>query len=152
MEFLWSNPDDLQSQVLWSLLILLPDPLMYRLELLLPWDNFCGIVIFQFVDCPPKGMGLDFMLLHPFSHHVVAYSLSLDTGYLPFGSFQCFFVGSCLAISWYLGIFFKTWALILLPHYLVSFHLSVLIIVVYILVWAFHIQEFKIIHNPTTNG
>ena len=88
VEFLWSNPADLQSQILWSLFMLLPDPLMYHSELFLPWENFCGIVIFQCVRCPTKGMGLDLVLLHPFSHHVVAYSL--DIGYLPFGSFQCF--------------------------------------------------------------
>ena len=50
MELLDSNPAGLQSQMLWGLLFLMPDPrlgsLMWGSELLLLWENLCDIIIF----------------------------------------------------------------------------------------------------------
>ena len=34
-------------------------------ELSLLWENFCGIIIFQFVACPPGCMGFDFVTIAP---------------------------------------------------------------------------------------
>ena len=56
MEFLWSNPAGLQSQILWGLLLFLPGTNAGKSDmgsgLLFLWENFCGIIIFQFVGRP----------------------------------------------------------------------------------------------------
>ena len=64
VEFLQSNPDVLQNQILWGLLLLLSDPLAGKtkvgLRTSLLWQNFCGIIVFQFVGCPPSRYGILF--------------------------------------------------------------------------------------------
>ena len=69
VEFLWSNPTGLQSQILWGLLLLLPDPQsgepVWGSELSLLWEKFWGIIIFQFVGCPLACIGFDFIMIAP---------------------------------------------------------------------------------------
>ena len=62
VEFLQSSPTGLQSQMLWGLLLLIPDPQTREpdvgLELSLLWDNVCNTIIFQCVDHPFGGYGI----------------------------------------------------------------------------------------------
>ena len=47
------------------------------------WDNFFGIIVFQFVGHPPIGYGIWFYCdCAPSYHLAAASSLSLDVGYL----------------------------------------------------------------------
>ena len=57
------------------------------------WDNFFGIIVFQFVGHLPIGYGIWFYCDCAASYHLAAAtSLSLDVGYL-------FLVGSCIFLS-----------------------------------------------------
>ena len=61
VEFLQSSSAGIQSQVLWELLLPMPDlqaeePDMGLRTLL--WENLCNIIIFQFVGLPPGGCGI----------------------------------------------------------------------------------------------
>ena len=64
VEFPQSNPTGLQSQFLWGILFALPDPqageAVSGSELSLLWENFCGIIIFQFVGHLPSVCGIWF--------------------------------------------------------------------------------------------
>ena len=59
---LWNSCDQtgLQSQVLWGLLLLLPETQAVDADVgfSLLWENFCGIIIFQFVSHPPGRYGI----------------------------------------------------------------------------------------------
>lgn len=55
---------------------------MWDSELSLLWENFCGIIIFQFVGCPLVGVVFDFIAVAPLLPLFVASSLSLDVGYV----------------------------------------------------------------------
>ena len=61
MEFLQSSPTGLQNQVLWGLLLLMPNPQTGQheigSELSLLWETLCDIIIFQFVCRPPGRYG-----------------------------------------------------------------------------------------------
>ena len=87
VNFLWSSPTGLQSQTLWGLLLLLPDPQAEELHLglrtLIPvgkplWYNYfpvCGLPTWGVWD-------LNLWQLHPSYHLTVASSLCLNAQYL----------------------------------------------------------------------
>ena len=62
VEFLQSSPTGLQSWMLWGLLLPMPDPQAGEpdvgSELSLLWENFCDIIILQFVGHPPGWYGI----------------------------------------------------------------------------------------------
>ena len=62
VEVLQSNPAGLQSWTFWGLLLLLLDPQAGKpnsgLRTFTQWENFCGIIAFQSVGCPPSGYGI----------------------------------------------------------------------------------------------
>ena len=89
VEFQWSSPAGLQSQILWDLLLPLPDPQAGEPDVGLStfapvgellWYNYfpvCGLPTWQVWD-------MILSWLHPSYHLTVASSLSLDVGYLFF--------------------------------------------------------------------
>ena len=58
VKVLQSNPASFQSPILWGFLLLLPDPQVGKpnmgLRTFTPVVNFCGIIVLQFVSCPPS--------------------------------------------------------------------------------------------------
>ena len=80
--------------------------LMWGSELSLQWENFCGIIIFQFVVCPPNGYGISFY--HDcFPPTILLWPLCLWTLDIFFGRFQHFFVDGCSAVSCDSGVLIR---------------------------------------------
>ena len=87
MELLQSSPAGLQSQMVWGLLLQCQTPrlwsLMWGLELSLLWENFCDIIVLQFVGRTPGGVwNLIISGVHPFYCLILVLLLSLDVKYL----------------------------------------------------------------------
>ena len=111
VEFLQSNPDVLQSQILWGLLLLLSDPLVGKakvgLRTSLLWQNFCGIIVFQFVGCPPSRYGILFYC--DFAPPTISlwFLLCLWMQGIFFGRFQCFFVDGHSTVVCDFGVYIR---------------------------------------------
>lgn len=64
------------------------------------WENLCDIIIFQFVGCPPTGMGFDYIAKVPPASYLASFSLDVD--FFFFGRFWSFFI-SYSAVSFDFG-------------------------------------------------
>ena len=87
VEVLQSNPAVLQSQILWGLLLLLPDPQagkpMLGLRTFTPVGELLWYNCFSVLGSPTwRVWGLILSRVHPSKHLTVASSLYLDVGYL----------------------------------------------------------------------
>ena len=87
IKLLWSRPAG--HQMLWGLLFLMSDSLrigsLMGSEISLLWENFCDVIILQFVGCLPVqggGYAIYFIVMCPSFHLFVISSLSLDVDYL----------------------------------------------------------------------
>ena len=98
VEFLWSRPAGFQSQMLWGLLFPVQTPrlgsLTWGSELSLLWENFCDIIILQFVGCPTRGYGI--RLYHKCAPPTILFWFLLYV----FGYRISFFVSSNLFYQW----------------------------------------------------
>ena len=80
-----------QTPSLWSL--------TWGSELSLLWENFCGIIIFQFVGHPPSVMGFDYIVTVPFlPSHCGFFFVFGCRVYFLVGS-SIFFVNGCSAVN-----------------------------------------------------
>ena len=74
---------------------------------LLLWENFCGIIIFQFVVCPPGGYGICFYRDCAPPIVLLWLLLCLWMEGIFFGRIQHFFVNGCSAAGCDFGIFVR---------------------------------------------
>ena len=92
--------------------------LMWGSGLSLLWENFCGVIIFQFVGCPLSRYGICFYCDCAPPTLLLWFLCLLDVGYL-FCRFQLFFVNGCSAVSCDFGVFVRR-------HELTSFYSAIL--------------------------
>ena len=84
--------------------------LMWCWELSLLWENLCGIIIFQFLGCPPSRYGICFYhncTPPPPSHCGFFFVFICRVSFLV-GSSVFVFVNGCLAVSCEFGVFIRS--------------------------------------------
>ena len=72
------------------------------------WDNFCGIIAFQFVGSPRSSMGFEFIMIAPLLPSRCGFLFVFGCRVSFFGRFQCFFVNGCSAVTCDFGVFIRS--------------------------------------------
>ena len=100
-EFLQSNSDDLQSQVIWGLLC----PITKIPGLPFLWENLCGLISFQFASTCK--CGFYFIVIVPLLLSHCGFFVFRSRAFWGIGSSFFFFVNSCLAVSHDFSVFVR---------------------------------------------
>ena len=86
----------------------LPEPqlgnLLWDSEFSLLWENFCGIIVFQFMGCPPSLYGICFYYDWAPLPSCCSFFFVFGCRVYFFGKFQHFFVGCLSAVSCDFGV------------------------------------------------
>ena len=107
MGFLQSHLAGLQSQILWRLLLHFRTPIWEAWCGAPDWENFCGVIIFQSVHCPPDMHRIwfyhDCALLTVSFGFFFVFGCRVSFWWVPAWFFAAPALVGCLAVSWVFG-------------------------------------------------